>query len=99
MDGLVDDAIKHGVSLVLEGVNLQSSRRWIDKFAEAGGTACGVLLVVSDKETHKKLLLKRGFVTGNKEVEERKLERFDRVRQIQEEVIRSAGDSGWVLIE
>ncbi|KAL3785692.1 hypothetical protein HJC23_008725 [Cyclotella cryptica] len=99
VEGLVEDAIERGVSLVLEGVSIRPSRKWIDKFTAAGGTACGVLLVVSNEETHKKLLLKRGFMTGNKGAEEKKLKSFDRVRLIQDEMIRSAKESGWVLIE
>ncbi|KAL7545150.1 hypothetical protein ACHAWF_008504, partial [Thalassiosira exigua] len=99
VEGLVDDAIQRGVSLVLEGVSIAPSRKWIDKFTAAGGTACGVLLVVSNEQTHKSLLLKRGFMTGNKGAEEKKLKSFDRVRLIQDEMIKSAKESGWVLIE
>lgn len=99
VEGLVDDAIQRGVSLVLEGVSIRPSRKYIDRFAAAGGTAVGVLLVVSDEERHKKLLLKRGMLTGNTEAEERKVANFDRVRKIQDEMIRSARESGWVLIE
>lgn len=99
VEGLVDDAIQRGVSLVLEGVSIYPSRRWIDKFKEAGGTACGVLLTVSKEETHKNLLLKRGFMTGNTGAEQKKLKSFDRVRLIQDEMIRSAKEAGWVLIE
>ena len=85
--------------MVLEGVSIRPSRKLIDKFKAAGGTACGVLLVVTDEETHKNLLLKRGFMTGNVGAEEKKLKSFDRVRAIQDEMIRSAKESGWVLIE
>lgn len=99
VEGLVDDAIQRGVSLVLEGVSIRPSRKYIDRFAAAGGAAVGVLLVVSDEERHKKLLLKRGMLTGNTEAEERKVANFDRVRKIQDEMIRSARESGWVLIE
>mmetsp|Transcript_25069 Transcript_25069/g.54205 ORF Transcript_25069/g.54205 Transcript_25069/m.54205 type:complete len:114 (-) Transcript_25069:285-626(-) len=38
-------------------------------------------------------------MTGNTGAEEKKLKSFDRVRLIQEEMIRSAKASGWVLIE
>jgi len=99
VEGIVDDAIQRGVSLVLEGVSIQPSRKWIDKFTAAGGTACGVLLVVSNEATHKNMLLKRGFMTGNKGAEEKKLNSFDRVRLIQDEMIRSAKENDWVLIE
>ncbi len=87
------------MSLVLEGVSIRPSRKYIDRFAAAGGVACGVLLVVSDEERHKQLLLKRGMLTGKAEAEERKVANFDRVRKVQEEMIRCARESGWVLIE
>lgn len=99
VDTLVEDSINRGVSLVLEGVSIYPARKWIDKFTAAGGTACGVLLVVSKEETHKNLLLKRGFMTGNTGAEEKKLKSFDRVRLIQDEMIRSAKESGWLIIE
>lgn len=99
VEGLVDDAIQRGVSLVLEGVSIRPSKKLIEKFIAAGGTACGVLLVVSNEQTHKNLLLKRGFDTGNQEAEEKKLNSYDRVRLIQEDMIRSAKDNDWVLIE
>lgn len=99
VEGLVDDAIQRQVSLVLEGVSIKPSRKWIDKWVEAGGVACGVLLVVSKEEVHKSLLLKRGFVTGNKGAEEKKLQSFDKIRLIQDEMIRLAKESRWVLIE
>ena len=99
IEGLVVDAIRRGVSLVLEGVSIRPSKKYIDMFNEAGGTACGVLLVVSDNDRHKSLLNKRGFITGNINAEEHKLESFDRIRLIQDEMIRSAKESGWVLIE
>lgn len=38
-------------------------------------------------------------MTGNKAAEEKKLKSFDRVRLIQDEMIRSAKENGWLLIE
>lgn len=99
VDSLIEDSIQRKVSLVLEGVSIYPHRKWIDKFVQAGGTACGVLLVVSKEETHKNLLLKRGFMTGNTGAEEKKLKSFDRVRLIQDEMVRSAKENGWVIIE
>jgi 2-phosphoglycerate kinase len=97
--GLVQDAIKRKVSLVLEGVSIIPSKEWIDEFEAAGGVACGVLLVVSKEDVHKSLLLKRGFMTGNKVAEDEKLKNFERIRLIQDEMIKLATESGWILIE
>ena len=99
VEGLVDDAITRQTSLVLEGVSIAPSKDWIDKWEAAGGVACGVLLTVSKEEVHKSLLLKRGFITGQKTNEEKKLAKFDRVRKIQNEMIKLAKESDWVLIE
>ena len=99
VDELVDDAIRRNVSLVIEGVSLLPSKKLIDRFNAAGGLACGVLLVVSDEEVLKNLLLKRGFKTGNKGAEENNLESFDRVRLIQDEMKKLAKESGWGIIE
>jgi 2-phosphoglycerate kinase len=97
--GLVQDAIKRNVSLVLEGVSIMPSKEWIDEFEASGGVACGVLLVVSKEDVHKSLLEKRGFITGNKSAEEQKLKNFERIRLIQDEMVKLATESGWILIE
>ena len=99
LEGLVDDAIKRKTSLVLEGVSIVPSTRWIEKWEEAGGVACGVLLTVTKEEVHRSLLRKRGFITGNQDNEQKKLDSFDRVRLIQDDMIERAQQSGWVLIE
>ena len=99
VEGLVDDAIRRGVSLVLEGVSIKPSRQLLDKFRASGGVACGVLLMVSDEERHKQLLRKRGFMTGKKQAEDEKLQSFERIRLIQAEMIRYAKENDWILIE
>ena len=50
--------------------------------------------MVSNEETHKNLLLKRGFMTGNSKNEQKKLKSLDRVRAIQDEMIKNAKESG-----
>ena len=65
----------------------------------AGGVACGVLLVVTKEEVHRKLLTNRGLITGNPGKEEKKLESFDRVRKIQAGMIELAQKNDWILIE
>ena len=99
MEGLVDDAIKRRTSLVLEGVSLVPSTKWIEKWENSGGLACGVLLTVTKEEIHRNLLRKRGFITGNQDNEQKKLDGFNRVRMIQDEMVQRAQKSGWVLIE
>lgn len=99
VESLVDDAIARKVGLVVEGVHIIPDIKLIQKWEEAGGVATGCLLQVSNPETHKKLLKKRGFITGNVENEEKKINAYERVRAIQDEMMRLADDSGWLRIE
>jgi len=97
IDALVCDAIHRGVGLVLEGVHLVPSKTLIDKWREAGGVAVGVVLKISDEESHEALINQRGEIT--KKGEERKIRSFHRIRAIQDEMIRLAKESKWLLIE
>ena len=96
---LVEDSMNRGTSIVVEGVHVVPSRDMIDKWEEAGGVAIGVLLQIQDPDTHKRLLKKRGFITGNVGAEVKKLRSYDRVRTIQDEMIRLAKESNWLRIE
>ena len=60
---LVTDSISRGQGLVLEGVSIAPSQKLVDIWNAAGGVAIGCLLVVSNEETHKSLLAKRGHLT------------------------------------
>lgn len=98
---VVEDAIERGVGLVLEGVSLFPSDKLIKKWEAGGGVAIGCLLHVSDADMHKKLLDRRGFSSGSgqKEKDLAKLSRFDRLRAVQDEMVRLAQQSNWLLIE
>lgn len=99
VEGLIEDSIARKTSLVVEGVHIKPSTKFIDRWEEAGGVAIGVLLQVTDPDVHKGLLTKRGFITGNKENEEKKIKSYDRVRTIQEEMIKLAREANWLQIE
>jgi len=96
---LVEDSMNRGTSIVLEGVNLIPNRDLIDKWESAGGVAIGILLQITDPDTHKRLLKKRGFTTGKVGAEAKKIRSYDRVRAIQDEMISLAKESGWLRIE
>ena len=100
---LVSDSIRRGQGLVLEGVSIAPSKKLIEMWEEAGGVATGCLLTVSDETTHKKLLHKRGFLAGSQSEQalkdQKKLQSFDRIRDIQTEMIKLANESHWILIE
>jgi hypothetical protein len=97
--GLVDDAIQRGVSLVVEGVHVVPSAELIDKWNQAGGVAIGCLLRIRDAEKHQNLLKTRGYITGQVHKEEEKLKAFDRIRAIQDEMMKLAKEANWIQIE
>ena len=100
---LVTDSISRGQGLVLEGVSIAPSKKLIKIWEEAGGVAIGCLLTVCKEETHKSLLQKRGALAGTESTQnikdQNKIQMFDRIRKIQNEMIRLAEESNWILIE
>ena len=54
---------------------------------------------ISDPDTHKRLLKKRDFTTGNVGAEAEKIRNYDRVRAIQDEMLNLAKGSGWLRFE
>mmetsp|Transcript_4199 Transcript_4199/g.8012 ORF Transcript_4199/g.8012 Transcript_4199/m.8012 type:complete len:341 (-) Transcript_4199:1943-2965(-) len=103
VEELVIDSIQRHQGLVLEGVNIAPNKELIKMWEEAGGVATGCLLTVSDSETHKSLLNKRGFLAGKDSEQnvkdQNKIKSFDRIRKIQDEMIKLANESGWIMIE
>ena len=97
MDELVDEMIRRGVSLVVEGVHVVPGDDLIKRWEDSGGVAIGILLTVADEDAHKSMLLKRGAITGKGE--EEKLRKFERVRAIQDNMIRLAKEADWLMIE
>jgi 2-phosphoglycerate kinase len=97
VDALVDDAIQRGVSLVVEGVHVTPSNDLLDRWRKEGGAALGVLLTIRDADAHESLISRRGKVT--KKGEGSKIKAFGRIRLIQDEMIRLAEESQWLLIE
>eukprot|EP00586_Coscinodiscus_wailesii_P012551 CAMPEP_0172510834 /NCGR_PEP_ID=MMETSP1066-20121228/231783_1 /TAXON_ID=671091 /ORGANISM="Coscinodiscus wailesii, Strain CCMP2513" /LENGTH=279 /DNA_ID=CAMNT_0013289983 /DNA_START=64 /DNA_END=903 /DNA_ORIENTATION=+ len=99
VEELVDDAIKRGQSIVVEGVHVVPDKTLIDKWEEAGGVAIGCILQIKSEDKHKLQLRRRGVMTGAMEAEETKIMSFDRIRAIQDEMMRLAKESRWLQIE
>jgi 2-phosphoglycerate kinase len=97
VDALVSDAIKRGVSIVLEGVHIIPSNLLIDRWRASGGVALGCLLTIKDAEAHRSLIFHRGEIT--RKGEEKKMRMFSRIRTIQDEMIKLATENDWLMIE
>lgn len=96
---VVDDAIKRGNSLVLEGVHIVPSGDIIDRWRKSNGLALGVLLVITDEEAHRKLIYRRGKIS--KKGAAAQLEAFTRIREIQRRMIEKAKilHEDWIIVE
>jgi 2-phosphoglycerate kinase len=100
VEGLVEDAIARGQSLVVEGVHVVPSTDLIARWKESGGVAIGCVLQISDADEHKAHLLRHGIITDNAKNEQHyNIDSFERVRAIQMEMINLAKDASWIQIE
>ena len=97
IEELLDETIQKGRSLVLEGSHLIPSDDLMKKWEKSGGTAVGILLEVPSEDIHRSMLLKRGTLLGQDGEEQQKA--FQRVRVIQEEMVRLAQSAGWLVVE
>lgn len=103
VEELVSDSIRRRQGLVLEGVSIRPGRKLMELWEAGGGVATGCLLTVSKADTHKALLKRRGDFAGEgsaqKVKDEQKIASFDRIRKIQDEMVRLARESNWILME
>ena len=101
VEELVTDSVRRRQGLVLEGVSIAPSTKLIDIWEEGGGIATGCLLTVSNAPTHKSLLRRRGDFAGEgseqKVKDEKKIASFDRIRKIQDEMVKLARKSNWIV--
>ena len=99
IEALVKDAMNRGTSLVLEGVHIQPRQQdeLLQSWRSHGGTALGILLMISDAEAHRNLIFRRGEIT--RKGEEKKMNAFSRIRTIQSEMIQMASEKNWLVIE
>jgi len=94
---VIDRAISKGSDLLLEGVHYVPNKEVIDLWRESGGVAIGVVLYVSSEERH------RGMITNREKHNGKKVEHYlgnlDRIREIQEELVLSGTELGWLVID
>jgi 2-phosphoglycerate kinase len=96
---LISDAIKRHESLILEGVHIIPSNTILDEWKRSGGSALGILLVISDPKVHQEVLFQRGKLKQSSEKAKDQLQSFLRIRQIQEKMIQLAQENKWLIIE
>jgi len=94
---VIERAQEKGGDLLLEGVHYSPGSGCVDSWKNSGGRACGVVLHVSDEERHKEMICKREKHNGRKL--DHYLGNFDRIREIQEVMVDTGSQSGWLLID
>ena len=101
MDGLIEDAMSRGVSMVLEGVHMLPSyaNRWLERWRAKGGQAVGCVLMIKEEEAHGKLIFRRGEWTKQGEKAEQQKLALGRIRRIQEEMVALGQLHDWLVIE
>ena len=94
---VIDRSISKGADLLLEGVHYVPNKEVIDLWREAGGVAIGVVLYVSSEERHRGMIANREKHNGKRV--DHYLDNLDRIREIQEELVLSGSEFGWLIID
>ena len=94
---VIDRSISKGSDLLLEGVHYVPNKEVIDLWREDGGVAIGVVLYVSSEERHRGMIANREKHNGKRV--DHYLDNLDRIREIQEELVLSGSEFGWLIID
>ena len=97
IESIIEDSIRRGTSLVLEGVHLVPGNKYIDKWVASGGAAAGVVLSIPDADTHRKVIFRRGEMTSKGATNQ--IDNFPRIRAIHDEMVRIGQENQWLVIE
>ena len=97
IDAIVDDSIKRGTSLVLQGVLIKPDTKLIDNWKKSGGIAIGTVLSIQDENLHKQVITSRGV--RNAAGAKSRLENFNRIRAIHDETVRLAEINNWLVLQ
>ena len=97
VSAIINRALRKEGDLLLEGVHVIPGSKVMEAWRAAGGIACGVVLNVPDEESHKEMILRREHHNGR--AASHYLGNLDRIRAIQDEMVRNAEASGWIVID
>jgi len=97
VEAVIERALEKKGDLLLEGVHYFPNREIIDRWRDAGGIATGVVLYVTSENMHRGMIANREKHNG-KQVDHY-LDNLNRIREIQENLVVSGSQSGWVLVD
>jgi len=94
---VVGRAVSKRSDLLLEGVHIIPGSGILEGWRESGGVASGVLLHVGNEDTHRQFIRMREKHNGRGL--DHYLDNLDRIRAIQEELLRKADESRWLVFD
>lgn len=94
---MVDDSIKRGTSMVLEGVHVVPGDALLQRWTSKGGVAVGCVLTIPDAEVHRAVIERRGEILRKGATGQ--LKSISRIRAIHDEMHRLGQLHGWTIIE
>ena len=94
---VVSRAVSKRSDLLLEGVHIIPGSGILEGWRESGGVASGVLLHVGNEDTHRQFIRMREKHNGRGL--DHYLDNLDRIRAIQEELLRKADESRWPVFD
>ena len=97
IEATINRALREGVDLLLEGVHIIPSDRLIRNWIDSGGTATGVIMIVSDETKHRDMIRSRDAHSFRRP--DRYIANFARIRTIQESLIERSKISSWPIID
>ncbi len=97
VSAIIGRALGKEGDLLLEGVHVIPGSEVMEAWRAAGGAACGVVLNVPDEGRHMEMVLRREHHNGR--ATSHYLGKLDRIRAIQDEMVRNAEASGWIVID
>ncbi|MBR79880.1 MAG: hypothetical protein CMA88_03745 [Euryarchaeota archaeon] len=97
VQAVISRALGKANDLLMEGVHFYPNREVIDWWKESGGSAVGIVLYVADEQMHRSMIANREKHNG-KQVDHY-LGNIGRIRAIQEEMVATGSDAGWLLAD
>ena len=94
---VVSRAVSKRSDLLLEGVHIIPGSGILEGWRESGGVASGVLLHVGNEDTHRQFIRMRE--KHNDRGLDHYLDNLGRIRAIQEEMLRKADESRWLVFD
>ncbi len=97
VEAVIDRARGEGVDLIVEGVHIVPSSRWLRDWRKSGGIALGVYTTVETEARHLE------FIEGRESRTHRSIDpylnAFDRIRQAQDGIIERGKISNWLQVD